>query len=67
MIQQKYIFLDRDGVINIDSNEYIKTVDEWEPLPRSIEAIKRLSDNNYQIIIIKISQPDRESKIITYS
>tara|TARA_B100001564_G_C20663225_1_gene682528 strand:- start:2590 stop:3129 length:540 start_codon:yes stop_codon:yes gene_type:complete len=52
MIQQKYIFLDRDGVINIDSNEYIKTVDEWEPLPRSIEAIKRLSDNNYQIIII---------------
>ena len=52
MIKQKYIILDRDGVINKDSSEYIKTANEFEPLPRSLEAIKILSDNNFNIIII---------------
>ena len=52
MISQKHIFLDRDGVINKDSDDYIKTADEWEAIPRSIDAIKKLSDNNFQVIII---------------
>ena len=52
MIKQKYIILDRDGVINKDSLDYIKNADEFEPLPRSLEAIKILSDNNFNIIII---------------
>ena len=52
MAGQKYIFLDRDGVINHDSSEYIKTADEWEPIDRSLEAIKNLTDNDFQIIII---------------
>ena len=52
MIPHKYIILDRDGVINKDSDDYIKTADEWEAIPRSIDAIKKLSDNNFQIIII---------------
>ena len=49
---QKYIILDRDGVINKDSDDYIKTAEEWEVIPRSIDAIKKLTDNNFQVIII---------------
>ncbi len=47
----KLIILDRDGVINEDSDEYIKSVDEWRPLPGSIDAIARLSKNNYRIAV----------------
>ena len=52
MISQKFIILDRDGVINADSDDYIKSADEWEAIPRSVDAIKKLSDNNFQVIII---------------
>jgi len=36
------VLLDRDGVINLDSADYIKTPDEWQPIEGSIEAIVRL-------------------------
>ena len=52
MKKHKHIILDRDGVINFDSLDHIKTPDEWIPIPRSIEAIKKLCDEGYQIIII---------------
>jgi len=52
MHSDKYIILDRDGVINYDSSSYIKTVDEWEPIPKSLEAISLLSKYDYKIIII---------------
>ena len=52
MIKQKYIILDRDGVINQDSPNYIKTPNEFIPLPRSLSAIKLLTDNDFSIIII---------------
>ena len=39
----KLLILDRDGVINYDSDAYIKSVEEWNPLPGSIEAIAQLS------------------------
>ncbi|MBK1694809.1 D-glycero-beta-D-manno-heptose-1,7-bisphosphate 7-phosphatase [Chromatium weissei] len=48
---ERVIILDRDGVINEDSNDYIKSVAEWKPLPRSIEAIARLSHAGYRIAI----------------
>ena len=51
-MKQKYIILDRDGVINYDSPDYIKSPDEWEPIARSLKAIKKLTDNNFNIIII---------------
>ncbi len=38
----KLILLDRDGVINFDSPDYIKSPDEWQPIPGSLEAIARL-------------------------
>ena len=37
----KLLILDRDGVINYDSDAYIKSVEEWNPLPGSIEAIEQ--------------------------
>ncbi len=52
MSSQKFIILDRDGVINYDSSDYIKTQNDWKPIPGSIEAIKMLTDNNFNIIII---------------
>ncbi|MBU4009976.1 MAG: D-glycero-beta-D-manno-heptose 1,7-bisphosphate 7-phosphatase, partial [Proteobacteria bacterium] len=47
-----YVFLDRDGVINKDSPDYIKKWSEFEFIPGSIEAIKLLSENDYTVIII---------------
>jgi D-glycero-D-manno-heptose 1,7-bisphosphate phosphatase len=45
----KVILLDRDGVINYDSLEYIKSTDEFIPIPESINAIARLSKAGYKI------------------
>lgn len=47
----KLVILDRDGVINADSDDYIKTVDEWLPLPGSIDAIAKLSQAGYRIAV----------------
>lgn len=47
----KLIILDRDGVINHDSDNYIKSVDEFIPLPGSIEAIARLNQAGYRVAI----------------
>ena len=48
----KYIILDRDGVLNIDSSDYIKNSDELLPLARSLDAISILTKNNYKILLI---------------
>ena len=45
----KYIILDRDGVLNIDSSNYIKNSSELLPVARSIDAISMLTKNNYKI------------------
>ena len=47
----KLIILDRDGVINEDRDDYVKSADEWVPLPRSLEAIALLNQAGYQIAI----------------
>ena len=47
----KLIVLDRDGVINYDSDDYIKSVDEWIPLPGSLEAIARLNQAGYTVAV----------------
>lgn len=48
---QKLIILDRDGVINHDSDAYIKSADEWRPLPGSLDAIARLTHVGYRIAV----------------
>jgi D-glycero-D-manno-heptose 1,7-bisphosphate phosphatase len=47
----KTIILDRDGVINYDSDEFIKNPDEWHAIPGSLEAIARLTQAGYRVII----------------
>ncbi len=47
----KLIILDRDGVINEDSDDYIKSLDEWTPIPGSIEAIAALSRAGYTVTV----------------
>jgi D-glycero-D-manno-heptose 1,7-bisphosphate phosphatase len=45
------VILDRDGVINEDSDEYIKSLEEWHPIPGSIEAIARLSQHGFTVAV----------------
>ncbi len=47
----KLVILDRDGVINFDSDLYIKSPAEWRPIPGSIEAIARLNQNGFRIAV----------------
>ncbi len=47
----KLLILDRDGVINIDSDQYIKNPDEWRPIPGSLEAIARLTHSGWRIAV----------------
>ena len=48
----KLIILDRDGVINHDSDNYIKSVDEWEPIPGSLQAMGRLFQAGYSLVVV---------------
>ena len=50
--KQKVVFLDRDGVINRDSVNYIKSWSEFEFLPGSLEALKKLTVNGFALIVI---------------
>lgn len=45
------VILDRDGVINEDSDNYIRSLEEWIPIPGSIEAIADLSKAGFQVAI----------------
>lgn len=47
----KLIILDRDGVINEDSDAFVKSVAEWHPLPGSIKAIARLSKAGWTVAV----------------
>jgi D-glycero-D-manno-heptose 1,7-bisphosphate phosphatase len=47
----KLIILDRDGVINYDSDQFIKDPEEWKPLPGSLEAIARLNQAGYRVMV----------------
>ncbi|WP_312519402.1 D-glycero-beta-D-manno-heptose 1,7-bisphosphate 7-phosphatase [Massilia sp.] len=47
----KLIILDRDGVINHDSPDFIKSPQEWTPIPGSLEAIARLNQAGYRVVV----------------
>lgn len=47
----KLVILDRDGVINEDSDAFIKTPAEWIPIPGSLEAIARLSRAGWRVVV----------------
>ena len=47
----KLVILDRDGTLNQDSAEFIKTPEEWLPLPGALEAIARLNHAGWHVVI----------------
>ncbi len=47
----RLLILDRDGVINKDSDQYIKSPEEWRPIPGSLEAIGLLTQAGYRIVV----------------
>ncbi len=47
----KLVILDRDGVINHDSDAYIKSPEEWRPIAGSLEAIARLTREGYRVVV----------------
>ena len=47
----KLVILDRDGTINQDSDDYIKTPEEWIPLPGALEAIARLNHAGWHVVV----------------
>lgn len=47
----KLVILDRDGVINYESRDFIKSPAEWVPLPGSLEAISKLTKSGYTIVV----------------
>ena len=47
----KLVILDRDGTINVDSDEFIKSPEEWTPLAGSLEAIARLNHAGWHVVI----------------
>ena len=47
----KLVILDRDGVINHDSDAYIKSPDEWKPIAGSLEAIAKLTQSGFHVVV----------------
>jgi D-glycero-D-manno-heptose 1,7-bisphosphate phosphatase len=52
MGNDRFIFLDRDGVVNADSDNYIRNESDWVPIPGSIDAIVNLSHAGFRIAIV---------------
>lgn len=47
----KLIILDRDGVINVNSDQFIKSPEEWKPIPGALEAIARLNQWGWRVVV----------------
>jgi D-glycero-D-manno-heptose 1,7-bisphosphate phosphatase len=47
----KLLILDRDGTINEDRDDYVKSVDEWLPLPGALEAMARLNQAGWTLVV----------------
>lgn len=47
----KLVILDRDGVINFDSDQFIKNPREWNPIPGSLEAIAQLNQAGFRVVV----------------
>ncbi len=52
MPENRYVLLDRDGVINQDSDDFIKSPEEWLPIEGSLEAIALFNEHDYKVVVI---------------
>ncbi len=50
-MNRRHLILDRDGVINRDSDHFIKSPEEWIPLPGALEAIARLNQAGWSVAV----------------
>jgi len=62
----RLVILDRDGVINEDSDEFIKSAEEWQAIPGSLEAITRLNKAGYVVVVIT-NQSGVARGLLTYN
>jgi len=51
-VTDRYVILDRDGTINVDSDLFVKSPDEWLPLDGSLEAIALLNHRGFKVVVI---------------
>ncbi|MDO8280990.1 MAG: D-glycero-beta-D-manno-heptose 1,7-bisphosphate 7-phosphatase [Burkholderiaceae bacterium] len=47
----KLVIIDRDGTINADRHDFVKTVDEWVPLPGALDAVARLNHAGWHVVV----------------
>jgi D-glycero-D-manno-heptose 1,7-bisphosphate phosphatase len=47
----KLVILDRDGTLNEDSADYVKSPEEWTPLPGALEAVARLNHAGWHVVV----------------
>ncbi len=47
----KLVILDRDGVINFDSDKFIKRPEEWKPIPGALEAVAKLNHAGFHVVV----------------
>jgi len=52
MPENRYVLLDRDGVINHDSDDFIKSPEQWLPIEGSLEAIALLNEHGYKVVVV---------------
>ena len=48
----KLVILDRDGTINYDRDDYVKSPEEWQPMPQALEAIARLNHAGWHVVVV---------------
>ncbi len=51
-VPDRVIFLDRDGVINRDDRRHVRSLEDWQPIPGSIDAIVRLSGAGFRVVVL---------------
>lgn len=51
-VEPRWVLLDRDGVINRDSDQYIRTPQEWQPLPGALEALEQLTVAGCRLAVV---------------
>ena len=49
---QRFVFLDRDGVINVERGTYTTTIDEWEWASGAFDGLRKLKDAGFKVIVI---------------
>src|SRR6185436_12846358 len=47
----RLVILGRDGILNVDREDHVKSPDEWQPLPGALEAVARLNHAGWHVVV----------------